>query len=177
MTSVSELMVPLEEYSHVAVGASLGDVIKTLAGSMMGAAADPSRPGDRAVLVQAQDGRVIGKLSMWDLLSGLRPHYEPPIDPFGPVEDHLLWSQWLRPDLVERARSVKAEDLLEKPVRDETIEDTAPLDLAVYHMVRARRLSLLVTRGEAIVGILRLSDVFKAINDMICAAQSRPASV
>lgn len=177
MTSVRDLMVPLEEYSHVAVGTSLEDVIKILSQSMMGAPADPSRPGDRAVLVQAQDGRMIGKLSMWDLLSGLRPDFEPPIDPFGPLDDHLLWSQWLRPDLVERARSVKAEDLLEKPVRDETIEDTAPLDLAVYHMVRARRLSLLVKQGEEIVGILRLSDVFKAVSDMICAAQAQPVSV
>jgi len=171
MTIVSELMVPLEEYSHVAVGTPLQDVIRILAQSMTGPAADPSRPRDRGILVQAEDGRVIGKLSLWDLLNGLRPHHEPPIDPFGAVDDHLLWSQWLCADLAETARSIKAEDLLEKPVRDETIEEAAPLDLAVHRMVRARRLSLLVTRGDAIVGVLRLSDVFKAVNEMISAVR------
>jgi CBS domain-containing protein len=175
MTSVRELMVPLEEYSHVAAGTSLRDVIKTLAQAMMGPAPDPSRPRDRGILVQAPDGSVIGKLSLWDLLNGLRPAYEPPIDPFGRVDDHLLWSQWLRADLAERARSIRAEDLLKKPVKDETIEETAPLDLAVHRMVRARRLSLLVTRGDAIIGVLRLSDVFKAVNRMISAAEKQPA--
>lgn len=175
MTIVRDLMVPLEEYSHVAAGTSLEDVIKTLAKSMTGPSADPSRPRDRGTLVQAADGSVIGKLSLWDLLDGLRPNFEPPIDPYGKVEDHLLWSQWLRPDIAEKARSIRAEDLLKKPVKDETIEETAPLDLAVHRMVRARRLSLLVTRGDAIVGVLRLSDVFKAVNDMIAAAQKQPA--
>ncbi|MBL8658915.1 MAG: hypothetical protein JNM75_04080, partial [Rhodospirillales bacterium] len=64
---VSDLMVPLEEYSHVFVAASLQDVIKALAQAMMGTPADPSRPRDRGVLVQTPDGRVVGKLSLWDV--------------------------------------------------------------------------------------------------------------
>jgi CBS domain-containing protein len=171
MKIVSDLMVPLEEYSHVFVGTSLQDVIKTLAQAMMGPAADPSRPRDRGVLVRAPDGRVLGKLSLWDVLNGLRPHYEPPIDPFGRVDDHLLWSQWLHADLAERARSIRVEDLLRNPSKEETIEETAPLDLAVHRLVRGRLLALLVMRGDTIVGILRLSDVFKSVNDMISAAQ------
>ena len=167
MKIVSDLMVPLEEYSHVFVGTSLQDVIKALAQAMMGPPADPSRPRDRGVLVQAPDGRVVGKLSLWDVLNGLKPHYEPPIDPFGEVDDHLLWSQWLHADLAERARSIRVEDLLREPTTEETIEETAPLDLAVHRLIRGRHLSLMVMRGDAIVGILRLSDVFKAVNDMI----------
>lgn len=174
MMIVSDLMVPLEEYSHVFVGASLQDVIKALAQAMMGPPADPSRPRDRGVLVQAPDGRVVGKLSLWDVLNGLKPHYEPPIDPFGKVDDRLLWSQWLRADLAERARSIRVEDLLREPTKEEIIEETAPLDLAVHRLTRGRHLSLLVMRGDAIVGVLRLSDVFKAVNDMIDAAQRQP---
>ena len=57
------------------------------------------------------------------------------------------------------------------------IHDQAPLDLAVHRLIEGSTLSLLVTRGKTIVGILRLSDVFKAVNDMISAAQmqSNPA--
>ena len=174
MKIVRDLMVPLEEYNHVFVGTPLQDVIKGLAQAMMGPNPDPSRPRDRGVLVRAADGRVLGKLSLWDVLNGLKPHYEPPIDPYGRVDDHLLWSQWLRPDLAEKARSIKVEDLMREPSREETIEETAPLDLAVHRLVRGRHLSLLVMRGDAIVGVLRLSDVFKAVNDMISAAQRQP---
>lgn len=177
MKTVKDLMVPFEEYSHVYVGASLHDVIHVLAQAMLGPTADPSRPRDRGALVQAPDGRVIGKLSLWDILNGLKPNYEPPIDPFGRVDDSLLWSQWLRPDLAERARSIKVEELLHEPSKDETINEQAPLDLAVHRLISGRHLSLLVTRGESIVGILRLSDVFRAVHDMINAAQTQPAPV
>ncbi len=174
MKRVSDLMVSLEDYSHVSVGTSLQEVMEALAKAMMGPSADPSRPRDRGVLVQAKDGRVLGKLSLWDLLNGLKPSFEPPIDPFGRVDDHLLWSQWLRPEIAEKARSTRVEDLLKPPSKDEMIEAQAPLDLAVYRLIRGRHLSLLVTRGEAIVGVLRLSDVFKAVNDIIGATQRQP---
>jgi hypothetical protein len=173
MRAVGDLMVPLEEYSHVYAGTSLQEVIQVLAQAMMGPAADPSRPRDRGVLVQERDGRVIGKLSLWDVLNGLRPNFEPPLDPFGRVDDHLLWSQWLRPDIIDRARSIRVEDLLREASGEEAIEDTAPLDLAVHRLIRGRYLSLLVTRGGVIVGVLRLSDVFKAVNEMVSTAQTQ----
>ncbi len=174
MTRVSDLMVSLEDYSHVAVGSSLQDVIHAVATAMMGPAADPSRPRDRGVLVQAKDGRVLGKLSLWDILSGLKPSFEPPVDPFGRVDDHLLWSQWLRPELAEKARTIRVEDLLRAPSIDETIEADAPLDLAVYRLIRGHHLSLLVMRNAEIIGVLRLSDVFKAVNTMIAATKRQP---
>lgn len=174
MKLVSDLMVSLDDYPHVPVGSSLQEVIQALARAMMGPAPDPSRPRDRGVLVQAKDGSVLGKLSLWDILNGLKPNFEPPIDPFGRVDDHLLWSQWLSPDISEKAKSTRVEDLLKPLVREETIEVQAPIDLAVHRLIRGRYLSLLVTRGEAIVGILRLSDVFRAVNDMIGAKQKQP---
>lgn len=174
MKTVRDLMVPLEEYPHVPAGTSLQEAVTALARAMTGPSPDPSRPRDRGVLVQASDGRVIGKLSLWDLLNGLRPAFDPPVDPFGRVDDHLLWSQWLRADLGERARSVRVDDLVRQPSREESIEETAPLDLAVYRLIRGRHLSLLVVRGKAIVGVLRLSDVFKAVSAMIGAVQSAP---
>jgi hypothetical protein len=76
MTSVKDLMVPFEEYTRVSDGASLHDAIKALEKALLGPGADPSRPRDRAVLVQAQDGRILGKLSLWDVLRGLEPRYD-----------------------------------------------------------------------------------------------------
>lgn len=175
MKSVKELTIPFEEYTHVSATDSLADAIGALAQAMVGAAGGPSRPRDRGVLVQDAGGQVIGKLSIWDLLDGLTPTFEPPVDPFGVVDDRVLWSQWLRPEVAARARSIKVADLMRMSPKYETIEESAPLDLAVHRLIRGRSLSLLVTRGDRIVGILRLSDVLTAVNGMIAGAAAERA--
>jgi CBS domain-containing protein len=167
---VKDLMVPLEEYSHVEADATLYDAVRILSQAMMSPTTDPSRPRDRGVLVRAEDGRVLGKMSLWDILNGLRPNFEPPID------DRLLWSQWLQPDLPDRARSIRVADLLREPTKDERIEEQAPIDLAVHRLIRGRHLSLLVTRGDDIVGVLRLSDVFRAVNELMSSGTLQPTS-
>lgn len=174
MKIVREMMVPLEEYTHLSVGDSLYDAILAVAQSLTGTSSEPSRPRDRGALVLASDGRVVGKVSIWDLMSALEPNYEPPIDPFGTLDDNILWSQWLSSDLAEKARSTKVEELLQKAPKGETIDEKAPLDLAVHRLLRGKHLSLLVTRGDAIIGILRLSDVFKAVSERVKAAQLEP---
>ena len=173
MKSVKDLMVPFEEYTRVSDGASLHDAIIALEKALLGPGADPSRPRDRAVLVQAQDGRILGKLSLWDVLRGLEPRYDRPIDPLVMVNDYFLWTHSIR----EKAKSIRAKDLLREHSRDEIIDEDAPLDLAVHQLVRSNLLSLLVMRGHAIVGILRLSDVFKTVSEMIRAAEEQPARV
>ena len=177
MKSVKDLMVPFEEYTRVSDGASLHDAIIALEKALLGPGADPSRPRDRAVLVQAQDGRILGKLSLWDVLRGLEPRYDRPIDPLVMVNDYFLWTHSMFVNLGEKAKSIRAKDLLREHSRDEIIDEGAPLDLAVHQLVRSNLLSLLVMRDHAIVGILRLSDVFKTVSDMIRAAEEQPARV
>jgi CBS domain-containing protein len=49
----------------------------------------------------------------------------------------------------------------------EYVREDATLDEAIHQLVIGHHQSLLVTRGEEIVGILRLSDVFREICNMI----------
>jgi hypothetical protein len=170
-------MVPLNEYTRVAEGASLYDAMKTLEQAMQRPGADPARPSDRAVLVQAADGRVLGKLSMWDMLRGLEPRYAVPFEPQVQVlvDEYFTWTHSMFANLAEKSRSIKARDLLREHPRDELIDETAPLDLAVHQLVHGRLPSLLAMRGNAITGVLRLSDVFRAVNEMITAAEADPA--
>lgn len=170
MRNVAELTIPFEDYTHVSTSDTLADAIAALMKVMIGPVGGATRPGDRGVLVQGPDGRPIGKLSIWDLLSGLMPNFEPPIDPFGTVDDSVLWSQWLTADVRQRARSVTVADLLRRSPKYESIEESAPLDLAVHRLIRGRHLSLLVTRGGTIVGILRLSDVLATVDGMVNSA-------
>ena len=46
------------------------------------------------------------------------------------------------------------------PTEGEYIEENTSLDAAIHQLVMGARQSLLVTREEEIVGILRLTDVF-----------------
>jgi hypothetical protein len=54
------------------------------------------------------------------------------------------------------------------------IKEDAPLDVAVHQLVRDRLLSLLVLRGDRVVGVLRLSDVFRAVSEIV-KADAQPA--
>jgi predicted transcriptional regulator len=47
----------------------------------------------------------------------------------------------------------------------------ASLDTAIHLLVMGHHQSLLVTRGKDIVGVLRLSDVFRKVSDGIKACK------
>ena len=175
MQLVKELMVPLEAYPRIPAEASLHDAIKALERALLGPAVDPKRSRDRAVLVQAADGRVLGKLSLWDVLRGIEPRYGQRIEPLVMIDDYFLWTHASFSGLADKARSIKVRELLQEHTRDEFISEDAPLDLAAHQLVHGKLLSLLVKRGDRIVGILRLSDTFKAVTEMIAAAEAQEA--
>jgi|APTNR8051073442_1049403.scaffolds.fasta_scaffold01363_2 CBS domain-containing protein len=175
MKTVREVMVPLDAYTSVDDDASLLDAILALEAAQQDAEKNPGRPRDRAVLVRSKDGDVIGKLSMWDVLSGLEPRYAHPIDPLSMVESYGLWSHTLLQNLGEKAAAIHAKTLVSAPKEDERIEASAPLDRAVGQLVRGRFLSLLVTHRDDVIGVLRLSDVFQNVGAMVKAAKLQPA--
>jgi hypothetical protein len=126
------------------------------------------------VLVQTLDGRVLGKLSLWDVMRGLEPRYARSVEPLVMVDEYFTWTHSMFANLADKARAIAAKDLLRAHSRDETIEETAPLDQAVHQLVHGKLLSLLATRGGRIVGILRLSDVFTMVSTMIDTAEAQP---
>jgi hypothetical protein len=52
---------------------------------------------------------------------------------------------------------------MQAPSEGEIIDQDASLESAVMQLVMGRHLSLLVTRDQKIVGILRLTDAFAAV--------------
>lgn len=53
------------------------------------------------------------------------------------------------------------------PSEGEYVEEEAGLDEAIHRLVMGHHQSLLVTRGEKIVGIFRLSDLFAEVCNLI----------
>lgn len=173
MSIVKDLMVPLKDYTRVSDEATLYDAIKALESAMV---APPGPRPHRAVLVQADDGRVLGKLSLWDVLHGLEPRYGLPVEPLFMVDEYFTWTHAMFVNLAAKAKSVKAKDLLREHFGDETIDENATLDQAVHQLVQSRLLSLIVTGEGNVVGVLRLGDVFVHVCESMNAASAAAAA-
>ena len=174
---VKELMVPIEEYATVSQEANLYEAVLALEKAQM--AVDPSKHKHRAILVLDRKKDVVGKLAMFDILMALEPKYGE-LEATGALsrsgyspeiiksmlKDHLLWGDPLQ-FICSRASKLKVSDFMEAHADGGYIKENARLDEAIHQLVACRYQSLLVTRDEKVVGILRLSDVFTKICDKI----------
>ena len=86
------------------------------------------------------------------------------------LKEHNLWQSPLD-DLCRKAAKLRVKEFMQAPTEGEYVEEDAFLDEAVHKLVMGHHQSLLVTRGNEIVGILRLSDVFVQISEGTKACQ------
>ena len=174
---VKELMVPLKDYATVRREATLREAVLALEKAQL--TLDPSRHKHRALLVLDDSGKVVSKVVMKDILVALEPNYGRfegvevlERSGYSPdlirsmLEDNVLWTEPLQ-FVSERATKVKVSDFIKAPSKGEYIDENATLDEATHQFVVYPYQSLLVTSGDEVVGILRLSDVFTKICDAI----------
>jgi CBS domain-containing protein len=170
---VKDLMVPLADYATVPEEATLSEAVLALEAAQ--ARFDRSPYKHRAILVLDKAGHVVGKLSQWDLIKGLEPNYERIGDfrmtsrtGFSPdfikslIRSHGLWDQPLR-DLCAKAARKRVSQIMYTPTEGEYVTEDASLNEAIHQLIVGHHQSLLVTRGKEIVGILRLTDVFREV--------------
>lgn len=170
---VKELMVPLSEYATVSEKATLYEAVNELEKAQENF--DHTRYRHRAVLVMDTDGNVIGKLSQLDVLKALEPKYHEMLDrrrlrSFGftkdfmksMLEDYQLFDSPLE-DICRKAGEQNVTKYMYSISEGEYIAEDAGLDEAIHQFVLGRHQSLLVTRGDKILGILRLTDIFAAV--------------
>lgn len=178
---VKELMVPLAEYATVSQEATLSEAVyalETVQKSVVG-----EREGPRAILALDPKGRVVGKLDQWTVLWAIEPRYkeignlrETSRYGFSPeflrsmIENYGLWRKPLE-GLCKKAAAIKVKEIMHQPTEGEFVAADASLDTAIHLLVMGRHQSLLVSRGEDIVGVLRLSDVFRKVSDSIKACK------
>lgn len=174
---VKALMVPIEEYATVSEEANLYEAVLALENAQK--AFDPLKHKHRAILVLDSKQNVVGKLVMLDILMALEPKYGE-LEATGALsrsgyspeiiksmlKDHLLWGEPLQ-FICSRARKLNVCDIMEAPADGVYIEEDARLDEAIHQLVACRYQSLLVTRDDKVVGVLRLSDVFTTLCDKI----------
>ncbi|MEW6672917.1 MAG: CBS domain-containing protein [Thermodesulfobacteriota bacterium] len=174
---VKDLMVPLADYATVSEDASLYDAVVALGKAQK--AFNKDRDKHRAILVLDKNGYVIGKLSQMDVIKGLEPNYEKigslrDTSRFGFSPDFMrsliknygLWDRPLR-ELCKKAAVKKVSEIMYRPTEGEYVNADDTLDQGIHQLIFGHHQSLLVMRRKQIVGILRLSDVFREICSMI----------
>jgi CBS domain-containing protein len=174
---VKDVMVPLEKYAIIHEDRLLIEAIEVLEKAQK--AFETSTYMHRAVLAYDDDSKIVGKLSQWDVIKSLEPKYES----FGDIrsislsglspefiksmmEKHSLWQADLD-DICNRVARKKVKDVMHKPTEGEKIETNATMGEALHSFVIGRHQSLLVTKDSEIVGILRLTDVFKLLCERV----------
>ena len=170
---VKELMVPLSEYATVPIGSTLFDAVLALEKAQE--EFDHTKYKHRGVLILDKDKRVVGKLGQTDVLRALEPKDENPaeineLSQFGFSHNFVQKLRKQRRlnvaplrDLCRNASKLRVEDFMQTPSEGEFIEADAYLDMAIMQLVTERHISLLVTRNEEIIGILRMTDAFAAV--------------
>lgn len=166
---VRDIMIPITEYATVRHDAVLLDAINTLEKTREKTSGKKDRY--RAVLVVDNKNRIIGKIGYLSFLKAMEPNYNKMKmeDAFMRVDLHPdfiddlmdnfnLWEEDFL-DICNRANTVKVTEAM-KPV-DENIDADASLVDAMHKLIVWNTMSLLVKKKDAIVGIIRLSDVYE----------------
>jgi CBS domain-containing protein len=173
--TVRDAMLKLEEYAVVSEEANLLDALRTLEESQEQLSG--GRHPHRAVLVKNDEGRIVGKLGHVAFLKALEPHYDEMADVGAMaraamtgkfmssiMDDMALWQQDLS-TYIARAKDTKVKHVMHPAtVR---VDVDAPIGEAIHKLVISQTLSLLVTKEDRVVGVIRLSDVFHIISKIL----------
>lgn len=172
--NIKDLMVPISEYATVVVGTSLLDAILVLETAQE--AYTTSKYQHRAILVLDTNNHVIGKISQLRVLKAVetRRDLESEVVELSNfkfsdeyiarrAEQYRFGGPIFNKESLQVAAHKKVEEFMQKPTPGEIVSEDSSLDMAIHKLVAGTHLSLLVTRKEKIVGILRISDVFAAV--------------
>lgn len=170
---VRDLMVPISEYATVSVGYTLFQAVLAL--EKVQEQYEYSRYQHRAILVMDNKKRVVGKLSQLDVLRAVisgnkKMEGIEKISQFGFSsgfiasirEQYRIKGRHLKEICLEPAQ-IPVENFMKTPSEGEHIDADASLEHAIYQLSKGPYLSLMVTKNDDIIGILRMSDVFAAI--------------
>lgn len=169
---VRDLMLALDEYATIGADKSIRE---SLSRSQLGLNQD--RHHHRAVLVLDKNNKVLGKLTHWAVIRALEPKFLKTDDLvslsragltekfIATMEDGFSMFTGSLEQMCRYAAHLRAKDAMVPA--GENIDADAPLTEAIRILALTHVQSLPVTSEGQVVGILRLSDVFRAVADII----------
>ena len=173
--TVESLMVPIEEYATVSEDTTLYEAVKALEKAQEEQDRKRYHYLHRAILVLDRNGKVEGKITQLDVLMALEPKYKDMGD-MKSISRAGFSADFLKSmlekftlcdipftDMCARATDLKVKEFMSSLSDGEYVEADSALCEAVHTFVIGNHQSLLVTRDGDIIGILRLTDVFKEV--------------
>jgi len=170
---VKDLMIPISEYETISIESNLHEAAFALDKAQK--AYEQRTHPHRILLISDENGEIVGKISQLDVLRALEPkgqqiHDSKILSRFGVSPQYLkpMLSQcgfWDKPliDICRGSGRLKVKMLVCAPAEGESVPEDASLSEAIHQLALEHHQSLLVTRGEKIVGILRQTDMFKKV--------------
>ena len=169
---VLDIMLPLDEYAVVSDDATLFEAFIALEEAQK--KRPPDRQKHRAVLVKNKENKIVGKLGHLGFLKALEPGYKnlgelDMISKAGLTKEFITSMmknfELLQDDMADirnRTKSIKMKDVMRPMTEQVDINDT--INEAIHKIIMWQILSVLVTKGGKVVGILRLSDLFDEVS-------------
>jgi len=178
---VKELMVPISDYASIHQDASMAEAFRAIESEKKRYGESPYR--HQSIVVIDDNRHVVGRLSQVDIMRALEPRYSKLGDArwIGRSvlskevlttlrESFQLWEQPLEA-MCRTMGDAKVKEFMQEPTEGEFVSETDTFNVAIHRIVMGRHHSLLVTQGREIVGILRSTDLFNALYDMMAAAE------
>ena len=175
---VRDIMVPAVDFPRISHNATFFETLMALEEAQDNYLSGKSK--QRILLVEDENGKIVGKISPTDMIRGLEPNYEK-ID----VEDKLArfgvsyalksirqqYRLWQTPfaDLCKKAKDIIVKDFVKASPEEQAVNIDDRLIKAFNWFVMGRYDSLFVYEKDEIVGLLRFSDVYKKIKETMRA--------
>ena len=178
---VKDIMEPIEEYETINVDGRLSDVLAII--KRKHKQVNGSGPFHKTVFVTDSSGRIIGKISVYDLIRGLVPETvkHPDIsrayysmissramevaEKVGQVQERFKWLKSSFFDLVSQEVTKDLKDVM-SPVHPFLKEDDS-INKAIYVMFKENIRQPLVVRGGKIVGVVNFMGVFDELLEIV----------
>jgi CBS domain-containing protein len=175
--TVDQVMIPLEQYPTISEDSLLFESVMALEKAHC-TESGPSYKY-RALMVTDGAGRVIGKLDHISVLHALEPEFQD-IGDISMLTRHGLGPSFVRnitrdfdllqkplDDICKKAGKLTVRKIMHIPAKSEYIGQGATLNEGIHQLVLGRHQSLLVENGDRVVGVLRLSDVYHYILEVM----------
>lgn len=179
---VRDLMIPIDDYATIRDDA-------TIAAAILALQREDKRHGEKpyrhqSLIVLDADRKVVGRLSQVDIMRALEPRYlelgdarwigKSVFSRRALMALREKFELWERP-LHEMCRSIgdlHVRDFMQIPSDGEFVEEDDAMNIAMHRIVMGPHHSLLVTREREIIGILRSTDLFNTLYEMISDCQA-----
>ena len=170
-----DIMIPIEDYTTIDPDSTIKDGIERLKRSFESAVSTSRimETGHRSILVFDQTGKLVGILSILDLIEAVRPAYLSAPKPS--MADSMQYSPMFWSGLF----TTQAKGLVNKKIRDVMADaplsidkDTNLMEIADLIFTEKRR-RMAVTREGKVVGVVREQEIFFEMAKIITAQVDR----